>query len=299
MDLPQIRNFLSLAATLNFTEAAHQVGISQPSLTRSIKRLEEDLGGALVYRDGRDTRLTPLGRDVQIEFMGILKLEARVRELAETRVHGERETLTIGVASTLSPVAISKYLNHVIEQLPSLTLTLCPITNATGVEAVLTGELDGCFISGGSDSHPKLSIVELFSEKLVLCCSETHRFAALDEVSAIDLPEELYVDRLACEFRSEAIEWLMDNDVLMNPRIRSGREDLIQQFVAGGEAVCLLPEFSTVASGLVRKRVTELDLCRQIRFVAVTSAGYAMALRQMVLMAERFDWSHTLNALKL
>jgi DNA-binding transcriptional LysR family regulator len=68
MELNQIRYFLNLADTLNFTEAAVRSGVSQPTLTRAIQRLEQELGGTLVYRDGKDSRLTALGRDVRSEF---------------------------------------------------------------------------------------------------------------------------------------------------------------------------------------------------------------------------------------
>ncbi|WP_411756105.1 LysR family transcriptional regulator, partial [Sinorhizobium meliloti] len=50
MDINQVRYFLNLAETLNFTEAARRSGVSQPSLTRAIQRLEEDLGSPLIYR---------------------------------------------------------------------------------------------------------------------------------------------------------------------------------------------------------------------------------------------------------
>ncbi|RVI81577.1 helix-turn-helix domain-containing protein, partial [Sinorhizobium meliloti] len=71
MDINQVRYFLNLAETLNFTEAARRSGVSQPSLTRAIQRLEEALGSPLIYRDGKDSRLTALARDVQAEFMRI------------------------------------------------------------------------------------------------------------------------------------------------------------------------------------------------------------------------------------
>lgn len=68
MELNQINYFINLAETLNFTAAARLSGVSQPSLTRAIRRLEEELGGPLIYRDGKDSRLTGLGQDVEAEF---------------------------------------------------------------------------------------------------------------------------------------------------------------------------------------------------------------------------------------
>ena len=65
MELNQVRYFINLAETLNFTAAARLSSVSQPSLTRAIHRLEEELGGKLIHRDGKNSRLTGLGQDVE------------------------------------------------------------------------------------------------------------------------------------------------------------------------------------------------------------------------------------------
>ena len=62
MDLVQIRYFLALAETLNFTRAAERCNVTQPALTRSIQRLEDELGGPLLLRERNLTQLTELGR---------------------------------------------------------------------------------------------------------------------------------------------------------------------------------------------------------------------------------------------
>ncbi len=62
MDLTQIRYLLSLARTLNFTRAAEACNVTQPALTKSIQRLEEELGGPLLLRERSLTRLTALGQ---------------------------------------------------------------------------------------------------------------------------------------------------------------------------------------------------------------------------------------------
>lgn len=79
MEVNQIRYFLNLADTLNFTEAAMRSGVSQPTLTRAIQRLEQELGGTLLYRDGKDSRLTAFGRDIRSEFAAMAESEQRVR----------------------------------------------------------------------------------------------------------------------------------------------------------------------------------------------------------------------------
>ena len=61
MEMHQIRYFLAVCETLNFTRAAEACNVSQPSLTRAIKGLEDELGGPLFRRERNNTHLTGLG----------------------------------------------------------------------------------------------------------------------------------------------------------------------------------------------------------------------------------------------
>jgi molybdenum-dependent DNA-binding transcriptional regulator ModE len=65
MQMNQVRYFLALCEERNFTRAAKRCGVSQPSLTNAIKRLEQTLGGPLFHRDRRNIELTELGRVVK------------------------------------------------------------------------------------------------------------------------------------------------------------------------------------------------------------------------------------------
>jgi DNA-binding transcriptional LysR family regulator len=65
MQMNQVRYFLALCEEQNFTRAAKRCGVSQPSLTNAIKRLERTFGGPLFYRDRRRRELTELGRVVK------------------------------------------------------------------------------------------------------------------------------------------------------------------------------------------------------------------------------------------
>ena len=124
MEFNQIRYFLNLADTLNSTEVAMRSGVSQPTLTRAIQRLEQELGGTLVYRDGKDSRLTALGREIRSEFAAIAEREQRVRALSLNRVRGRHETLTRGVVNTIAPALIIGFVTHALRQLPMLELVL-------------------------------------------------------------------------------------------------------------------------------------------------------------------------------
>ncbi|HXV73655.1 MAG TPA: LysR family transcriptional regulator, partial [Sphingomonadales bacterium] len=64
MEFHQIRYFLAVARTLNFTRAAKECHVSQPALTKAIQKLEHELGGALIRREGKRSHITPLGKSL-------------------------------------------------------------------------------------------------------------------------------------------------------------------------------------------------------------------------------------------
>ena len=77
MELHQVRYFLAVANTLNFTRAAEMCNVTQPALTKGVQKLEHELGGALLYRERQLTHLTELGKAV---------LPMLERALASTRL---------------------------------------------------------------------------------------------------------------------------------------------------------------------------------------------------------------------
>jgi LysR family transcriptional regulator, hydrogen peroxide-inducible genes activator len=76
----------------------------------------------------------------------------------------------------------------------------------------------------------------------------------------------------------------------MIPRLRSEREDLIQQAVAEGVGVCMLPERSAIVDDLTLRPVETLNLSRTIAFQSISGSGTAAALRQLRALIERFAW---------
>ncbi|MDE8346135.1 MAG: LysR family transcriptional regulator, partial [Acidocella sp.] len=97
MELSQVRYFITLCRTLNFTRAAEQCHVTQPAFTRAIQRLEEELGGALLFRERGLTQLTALGRDMRPHLEAMLDAAEAATALAKLRRHSEPGRLKIGL----------------------------------------------------------------------------------------------------------------------------------------------------------------------------------------------------------
>src|SRR6201986_2834889 len=114
MELHQIRYFLDLASSLNFTRAAEQWNVTQPALTKALQKLEHELGGDLIHRERRLTQLTDLGKLV-------LPMLQRTVDAADTARKQARQFRSEAVAPIYIglPPSISAFL--MVEPLSRLT----------------------------------------------------------------------------------------------------------------------------------------------------------------------------------
>lgn len=291
MNVVQIRHFLKLAESLNFTAAARASRVTQPTLTRSIQRLEEQLGGRLLYRDGKDTRLTSLGMAIRDEFETILRAEERIQDIARENRDGHLEKLSLGIVSSVAPMRFARFMSRALDQLPMSEVVLHPISRGSGIELVLAGTLDGCIIGEMPERNAKLDTVVLFRERLLLACGKSHRFAQMEQIPPAELAGETYVDRLNCEFRERVIEFLSEANGVPAPRLRSEREDWLQEVVALGGGVCMLPEHSRISADIVLRPVEGLSLGRDITFVSVSGSGNSQVLLNFRRLLAKEDWS--------
>ena len=158
MDFNQVRYFLALAETLNFTRAAEQCYVTQPALTQGIKRLENELGGELLHRDGRYTELTDLGRALRSHFEQINRTRHLVRTTAKAVISGDIAELNIGVMCTIGPRVLAVMLNSFQMSHPMISIVLHDVTPTPIENLLLTGGLDAIFCARHGSAHSQLII---------------------------------------------------------------------------------------------------------------------------------------------
>lgn len=175
-ELQDIRSFVKIAEVGSFHEAADQLHISQPALTRRIKKLEEGLGTSLLDRTTRRVSLTSVGRDFFPKARRLLDdfedSILNIRELAE------RQVGQVTLASI--PTAAFYFLPSVIRrynlQYPQIRIRLLDLSANEGLEAVLRGEAD-FGINMMSGQHPDIEFHSLVKEPFVLACRRDHVLA--------------------------------------------------------------------------------------------------------------------------
>ncbi len=290
MDLRQIEHFLVLAETLNFSRAAERLGITQPALSKSIKRLEDDLGGLLLHRDGKDTRLTELGRSIRRELENVVANIDKARQIVSIISGGNGNELNIGIATTLGTSYTIEFLLGAVKAHPGLRMFLHEAETTELPDLLLSGALDCCICSDQVSNSPKIHVVPLFSERLVLAVGSSHPFALQDTVEIEQLRDVDYLDRLDCEFRLSAAKLLRDQGVVLRSNIQSNREEWIQRLIAANIGVALMPEFSLRVEGIVLRPVVGLELAREVQFVSVSGPPPSRAVETLRRLAIDFKW---------
>ena len=120
MEMQQIRYFLSLARTLNFTRAAEECNVSQPSLTRSISLLEAELGGELIRRERRQSHLTELGQRMLPLLQQCYDSAISAKTLARSIKTSEIAPLSVAVSRTINIALLTRPLGELSRAYPGI-----------------------------------------------------------------------------------------------------------------------------------------------------------------------------------
>lgn len=145
MKLELLRSFATLAGSCHFGAAARQLGISQPSLSKQIRRLEDMLGAPLFRRGRQGTELTTFGRQLLAEVQPMLSQAENVWERSLRSARGERGRLAIGF--TYSSVAqMARILARFQARFPDVEVSFEDIASRVQEERLERGQLDIGFV---------------------------------------------------------------------------------------------------------------------------------------------------------
>src|SRR5712691_297327 len=142
MEMHQIRYFLAVCDELNFTRAAEKCHVAQPSLTRAIKLLEDELGGALFHRERSNTHLSELGRAVRPFLEEVYGRSQQAKDLAAAFLAMKHTPLKLGIMCTIGPVNLVGLLSGLKTQYPGIELQLVDAGAPQLQEQLIGGELE-------------------------------------------------------------------------------------------------------------------------------------------------------------
>ena len=294
MELHQIRYFLALHETKNFTRAAERCHVSQPSLTRAVKALEDELHGALIHRERNNTHLTDLGRLMLPYFQEVYTHMSAVKQRARAFADLKEAPLSVGIMCTIGPGKLVNLFSEFHDAHPDIDLHIRD-GRAQDLQALLAaGELDLAIYGLPDDDYgDQIHAQPLFTESFIIIIAPGHRFAQMKAVRFRDLHDERYLGRSKCEVMEKFLRLADKLGVKPKQPYLSERDDWVEAMVRAGWGFSFFPEYATTAPDLVRRPLIEPEFKRTVNLVTVRGRPYAPAVGAFVRVALQHRWTGT------
>ncbi len=251
MDLRQLRYLVALAEERHFTRAASREHIAQPALSQQIRRLEEEVGLALVERTTRQVAITDAGELLVARARRILaEVEAAQSELQSLRgIHTGH--VSVGAMHTMGPVDVSLALAIFHERHPAVELTVREMSSEELAEMLRVDELDLAFLSVTErvESHG-LGLQQLVSEELVVILPRDHRLSGHQEIPMAELRDEQFISyRQGSRLRELLVSASQQTGFEPQVKLESNESQRIRRLVARRMGVAILPRSDAVSAG--------------------------------------------------
>jgi DNA-binding transcriptional LysR family regulator len=245
MELRHLKYFVAVAEELNFARAARRVHIAQPSLTKQIQQLEQELGFPLFYRTKKKVELLDTGHVLLDEAQRLLgQAEKAIQSVQKTHT-GQSGRLVIGFSPSAAPEVLPRILRKYHALYPNVIVDLVEITAPKSAALLLESTMSVALVRSPSFASRDLFYFEtILRERFVVALPDSHRLAKQDSIRIKTLANEpLIVPPLKPGWGySEAIFQIF-RDHEIEPRIAEEATQALAviTLVAGGFGIALTP----------------------------------------------------------
>ena len=248
MNTKQIDYCIELAHTLNFSRAADNMYVSQPTLTYQIKSLEDEIGFAIFERSGKGAALTPAGSQFVTYLANMREEMKRAIEQGQNFSAKYKDTITISLMVRQAVYFLPEAMKVFAESEPDIQITP-KFEYENGVESFLRNEADILFaLKEQTKQIPGIDVHDLFESHIYLISRRDDELAEKDLLTE----EDLYGRTLMVGGGSPPALKAVQQRIMSSGRVdyfNSADHDTTLTNVAAGRGVCLAPGFLNDHSG--------------------------------------------------
>ena len=241
MNLRDLGYLIALADLRHFGRAAEACHVSQPTLSTQIRKLEEELGVALVERAPRQVMLTPVGVDIVERARRVLADVEQMRETARRTTDPEAGSVRMGIFPTLGPYLLPHVVPKIRTRFPRLELLLVEDKTEVLLNMLRAGRLDAAILA--LPLHEDWLETEfLFEEPFMLAVPSNHPLASHRDLQLSELIDQhlLLLEDGHC-LRDQALEVCTLAGAGEKEGFRATSLETLRQMVAAGVGITLLP----------------------------------------------------------
>ncbi|GAB2598949.1 LysR family transcriptional regulator [Streptomyces capparidis] len=261
---PRLAHFAAVARYEHVSRAAALLGVPQPTLSRSVARLEAELGVSLLARNGRSVTLTRAGRDLLASFERALAEVERGAQALQADADPATGLVTFGFLHTLGPETVPGLLHDFRDEHPGIRFQLVQDHGASMLARMRAGGLDLCLIAPLPD-EPDVAVRRLDEQRLRLVVPAAHRLSRRRRVRLAEVADDPFVV-LEPGYGLRRITDELCARAGFTPKVAfEGEEsETLRGLVAVGLGVALLPPPIWPRPGVVELEVTAPRAVREI-----------------------------------
>lgn len=272
MTLTELRYVVAVAETRHFGRAAERCFVSQPSLSASVKNLEEELGATLFERGKRGVFLTEAGEQIVAQARRALEEADRVKAVARQGRDPLKGVLRLGIIHTVAPYLLPDLVGALRRAAPEMPLDVEENTTATLDRMLKAGEIDAVILALPY-AGPAIETVPLYEEAFCVVAPARHPLARRKTIAVEELDAgELLLLPVGHCFRDQILDACHEFSRPPEAGRQGNSLETLRSMVASGLGVSVLPATALTqrhASTLV-KTVAFADPC-PVRRVALAS----------------------------
>ena len=287
-----METFLAVAREGSFSKAAKKLYRTQPAISQTIRKLEEEIGEALFDRSSREGLLTDAGKVLEEYAQRLLNKRtealAAVGELRQL----ERGHLSIG-ANEVTCLYLLPMLDKFRDRCPMVSIAVQRSLASHIPEELMNRSIELGLITYKVD-QPELRSVVIYRDELVFVMPPTHPLAGAGQLSITQLGAEVFVaHNVPSPYRAKVIDTFKHKNVPLHMHVELPTVEAIKKFVARERGLALLPGISVedeIARGeLASAKVKELAFERKVRIVYRRNSALSHAARAFLDVAESFS----------
>jgi len=294
MEMHQIRYFLAVARTLNFTRAAEECNVAQPSLTRAIKNLEAELGGEMFRRERASSHLTELGRAMLPFLTHSYDSALAAKSQAESLKKGDTAVIRVALSRTVDFDVVSDALCEMEHAFDSFQFSCERVSADVIVDQLRSGDAEIVIAGPITDGWDRLDEWPLFDESYQVALRKNHALAGKVVFDVDDLSNERVITRPYCEQWQECWTMLEKYGVENAQCYEVANDHDAIRLLEAGLGIVLLP--SSVRIGENLRKIPLADTFeRTIRIYAVAGRRRSQALSGFMNLLRSADWTRYEN----
>lgn len=286
MELYQLKLFVDLAETGNFTKVASENYVTQAAVTLQIRKLESELGVPLFHRTTRSVTLVEAGQRLLPYARAILQ-QAEEAKLAVRDTREEVSGLVrVAAVHSIGLYELPPYIKKFLKKYPGVNLDIQYRTSEEIYRSLHDGQIDVGMVAYPTEM-PRIESLPFMKDTLAVFCHKDHPFANKKSVALGELQNQSFVQfGEESPTRKATDSMLSDHGLTVNVRMECDNIEILKQMIEVGFGVALLPKKALTAadrtSGLVVVPLKDAEIERPIGVLLLKNAPRFKAMRAFV-----------------